>query len=141
MQTLAPRAPARTLTPHDLAHLTRLLAEEGTAHAGKEDIRRALDESRLAPAGAVAPGLVTLDAQVFLVAGPQEQFCRITLVLPPDADPARGRVSVLSPLGSALLGRSTGETATWRSFGRVHAARIVAVLAPLPAKGPDEATR
>ena len=32
-----------------------------------------------------------------------------TLVTADEADPARGRVSVDSPLGRALLGRSTGE--------------------------------
>ena len=79
----------------------------------------------------VAPGVVTMNAQVVLRAGPQEEYCRLTLCYPVDADPARGHISVLSPLGSSVLGLCAGQTATWRAFGRVHAARILAVLAPL----------
>ena len=35
---------------------------------------------------------------------------RLTLVMPRDADPAKWRISVLSPLGSSLLGLKKGDT-------------------------------
>lgn len=38
----------------------------------------------------------------------------VQLVYPPDADPARGRISVLTPVGAALLGLSTGQSIGWR---------------------------
>ncbi|HVK82749.1 MAG TPA: nucleoside diphosphate kinase regulator [Kofleriaceae bacterium] len=37
----------------------------------------------------------------------------VTVVYPQDADPARGRVSVLAPIGSALLGLRVGQTIAW----------------------------
>jgi regulator of nucleoside diphosphate kinase len=139
MEPIASPAHARTLTQVDYVALTRLLAETPPSPSGGEDAQRALEESRLVPSHPVAPGVVTMNAQVFLVAGPQEQFCRVTLCYPDEADPARGRISVLSPLGGSLLGRHAGQTVTWRSFGRVQAARIVSVLAPLRAPAPRHA--
>jgi regulator of nucleoside diphosphate kinase len=128
MEEAGIRPHRRTLTHTDHARLTRLIAEGGMALAGREDVQTTLETSAVAELG--SPGLVTMNAQVFLVAGPAQEFCRITVCYPADVDPARGRISVLSPLGASLLGRCTGQTATWRSFGRVHAARIVGVLPP-----------
>jgi regulator of nucleoside diphosphate kinase len=40
---------------------------------------------------------------------------RVTLVLPPDADIGRGRVSVLTPIGAALIGLSVGQSIEWET--------------------------
>lgn len=37
----------------------------------------------------------------------------VTIVYPPDADEDAGKVSVLTPLGIALLGLSVGEAIEW----------------------------
>ncbi|MCA1439939.1 nucleoside diphosphate kinase regulator [Ensifer sp. IC4062] len=37
----------------------------------------------------------------------------ITLVFPRDADLSVGKISVLNPIGTALLGLSAGQSATW----------------------------
>lgn len=38
----------------------------------------------------------------------------VRIVYPHDADAGSGRVSVLAPIGSALLGLRIGQTITWR---------------------------
>lgn len=38
----------------------------------------------------------------------------VTLVYPKDADATRGRISVLAPVGSALLGLRVGQTISWK---------------------------
>jgi regulator of nucleoside diphosphate kinase len=40
-----------------------------------------------------------------------------TLVLPPDADIARQRISILTPIGAALIGLSEGASITWETRG------------------------
>ena len=139
MEDLVPRSRERTLTQEDYVRLTRLLCEGGRALAGADDVQRTLEASRLVPSQPVAPGLITMGAQVFLATGRQEQLLRLTLCLPDDADPARGRISVLSPLGSSLIGLCSGQTVTWRSFGRTQSASILAVLAPLRRHGGADA--
>ena len=39
----------------------------------------------------------------------------VTLVYPRDADISRGRVSVLTPVGAALIGVSAGDSITWET--------------------------
>ena len=53
-----------------------------------------------------------------------------------DADPAQGRISVLSPVGTSLLGLEEGETAEWLTpDGRRHALRLVRILYQPEASG------
>jgi regulator of nucleoside diphosphate kinase len=94
-----------------------------------DDVQRLLQESMLLASSSVAPGVVTMGAQVFLVGDADEPPTQVTLVDPQSEDAARGRISVLSPLGSSLLGLSVGQSVNWRSFGRVRTARILSVLA------------
>lgn len=53
----------------------------------------------------------------------------VLLVYPPAADGSRDRVSVLSPVGTALLGLVVGETIDWPiGDGATRRLRIIAVL-------------
>lgn len=53
---------------------------------------------------------------------------RLTLVYPPDADAAAGRISILAPVGSALLGLSVGQHIDWDApGGRRLRLRVIAV--------------
>jgi regulator of nucleoside diphosphate kinase len=49
----------------------------------------------------------------------------VELVYPEDADPASGKVSVLAPVGSALLGMAVGQSIDWDfPDGRAHRLHI-----------------
>lgn len=52
-----------------------------------------------------------LHSQVAYVETPTGTVRRITLVPPPQADAGRGHISVRSPVGQALLGRTAGSYA------------------------------
>jgi regulator of nucleoside diphosphate kinase len=53
----------------------------------------------------------------------------IELVYPHEADPSKGRVSVLAPVGAALLGMIVGNTIDWPiPGGRTTRLRVLAVL-------------
>jgi regulator of nucleoside diphosphate kinase len=129
MQTNVPRPPGRIVTRSDYIDLKRLLREGGPAVADASDMERVLQESTLLASSCIAPGVVTMGSQVFLVGDSDETPTHVTLVYPQSADPAQGRISVLSPLGSNLLGLSVGAMVNWRSSGCVRAARILSVLA------------
>lgn len=59
----------------------------------------------------------------------------VTLVLPCDADISAGKVSILTPIGTALLGLSEGQSIIWAARdGRQQCLRIVAVEQPAPAE-------
>ena len=53
----------------------------------------------------------------------------VTLVYPIEEDSLTGRLSILSPLGTALLGLSEGQAITWTApDGRQHRVSLVSVL-------------
>ncbi|MBL8659343.1 MAG: nucleoside diphosphate kinase regulator [Rhodospirillales bacterium] len=58
----------------------------------------------------------------------------VTLVFPGEADIAQGRVSILTPIGAALLGLSPGQSIGWTARdGRRHRLTIVSVHQETPA--------
>ena len=53
---------------------------------------------------------------------------RVTLVFPIDADISEGRISVLTPVGTALLGLTAGQTMNWTARDdRQHNLTVLAV--------------
>ncbi len=61
-----------------------------------------------------------------------EQRRRITLVYPGEADIAEGRVSILTPIGAALIGLSAGQSIRWVARdGREHELTVLKVKQPV----------
>ena len=72
-----------------------------------------LGRARVVPAGRVPPDVVTMNSAVRLRdldAGETEEY---ELVYPADADPAHHRISVLAPIGTAILGYRVGDVIEW----------------------------
>ena len=58
----------------------------------------------------------------------------LTLVYPGDADIAQGRISVLTPVGAALIGLSAGDSITWETrTGEVRRLTVLKIREPEPA--------
>lgn len=100
-------------------------------HSGG-DIPTELDElieaADTAPPAAMPADRVTLHSRILVeeVSGAGRR--ELVLCYPPDSDPAAGYVSVLSPLGAALLGRRAGDTVVWRTpDGALKSLRIAAI--------------
>ena len=78
-----------------------------------ETLLTELDRARIVDDEAVPAGLVRMGTRVrFRLDDGTER--RVTLVFPKDADIEAGRISVLTPIGTALLGLSAGQTIAWR---------------------------
>jgi regulator of nucleoside diphosphate kinase len=87
------------------------------AFPGKEGL-----ESELARADIVAPKdvpatVITMNSTVrFRVESTPEEFT-LTLVYPKDVDSSSSKISILAPVGSALLGLSVGDSIEWPKPG------------------------
>lgn len=104
----ATNAGERRLTELDFVRLSRF-----TAAGLMPQLRGVLDEADVVPARAIPPDVVTMYAQ-FLVRDQKKQRRQVLAVCyPADADPVKGRISVLSPAGMALIGLPVGATARW----------------------------
>lgn len=85
-----------------------------------------LDRARIVAAASLPPDLVRIGSTVTYRLN-QDRRHTATLVYPEAADPMRGRLSVLTPVGTALLGLSVGQSIVWRQWN--HAANELTVLA------------
>lgn len=98
-----------------------------------ESLLHELDRATVVDSAAVPPGIVRIGSSVTYLADAVER--RVTLVMPSEADISTGRVSVLTPIGAALLGLSTGQTIEWPARdGRLHHLRVIAVEQPATAR-------
>ena len=105
------------ITEFDLRRLQQLLEEAShTNFRGREDL--AVLNAELARAEIVAPetvshNVITMNSTVVMLdleTGDEETY---TLVFPETADIASGRISVLAPIGTAMLGYEVGDTFEW----------------------------
>lgn len=108
------RAPSLVLNARDVARLERLL--ETPALAALPVAAELLGE--IARADIVAPeavpaNVVTMNSTVLCREESSGREHRLTLVYPADADAASRKVSVLAPVGAALLGLSVGQCMDW----------------------------
>ena len=86
---------ARHSAQHDQEHLHELRAE--------------LDRALVMDASEVSPTVVTLHAAVRVRDLTSGEHQELTLVSPREADVSAGRISVLAPLGTALIGYRKGD--------------------------------
>ncbi|MGE0847306.1 MAG: nucleoside diphosphate kinase regulator [Flavobacteriaceae bacterium] len=55
----------------------------------------------------------------------------VTLVYPGEADIAAGKISILTPIGAALIGLSAGQSIDWQARdGRIHRLSVESVTQP-----------
>jgi regulator of nucleoside diphosphate kinase len=105
------------VTPADKERLTALLEsrrnsdrEDGrTLEALEEELQRAV----VIEAEQLPPDVVTLDSHVQLTDLDSGEQLLITVVLPPRANADAGRISVLAPLGMAVLGNRSRDVIEW----------------------------
>lgn len=83
------------------------------ASATRQSLEDELDRAEIVAPQDVPANVVTMNSTVrFRVASSEEQFS-MTLVYPKDMDDGSARISVLAPVGSALLGLAEGDTIEW----------------------------
>lgn len=106
----------RTITDLDHVRIHSLLrrqAAAGAASAHADELAEMIDFADQVRPQEIAGDVVTMYSKVRVAdpAGGAERS--LTLVYPPDADAAQGMISVLSPIGTSLLGLRVGDTARW----------------------------
>jgi regulator of nucleoside diphosphate kinase len=90
--------------------LRTLLARPGGDRDCGEELRDLLDSARVVPANAIGADVVTMNSTIVCRGEPLGEADKaLTLVYPDRADSAAGCISILSPLGRALIGARAGS--------------------------------
>jgi regulator of nucleoside diphosphate kinase len=78
-----------------------------------ENLQGELERAEVVPPEKVAGDVITMNSTVMLSdqdTGEEETY---TLVYPDDADTAQGKISILAPIGTAMLGYRVGDAFEW----------------------------
>jgi len=130
-QTNRKRKPSIAITRSDHERLTRL-AESVSARNPElaDELFAELDRARVVAEKALAPGVVRMGSTLRFATDAGESR-KVTLVFPGEADIAEGKVSILTPIGAALIGLSAGQSIDWTTRdGRTHRLTVETVEAP-----------
>jgi regulator of nucleoside diphosphate kinase len=119
------------VTESDMLRLRELI---GSAHGADNRDRpylsalaSELDQAVVLSPDEIAPDIVTMNSRVRLRDGRRTWI--MTLVFPELADPEEGNISVLAPLGAAILGCHVGQHVEFRvPDGETRSCDIVSVL-------------
>jgi regulator of nucleoside diphosphate kinase len=104
---------------------------DGRDGATAERLAAELDRAVVVDPSRLPPDAVTLDSRVTFEEEQSGAVREVTLVYPTSADASAGRISVLAPVGAALLGLRTGDRIEWPlPDGRTAKIRIREVARP-----------
>jgi regulator of nucleoside diphosphate kinase len=118
MPTNSGLPPSIIVSSHDLARLDAML--ESPAHARNPAATTLADElnrAQIVEPDQVPAGTVTMHTSVQCEDELTGDVHTLTLVYPHESNVDLGRVSILAPVGTALLGLTVGQSIDWNAPG------------------------
>mgnify|MGYP002356890139 CR=1 FL=1 len=110
----SPQLPPITLSSRDLARLEALLDSPALQrHPAAQALAAELARAHVVAPESMPADVVTMNSLVECIDETGGERRHLTLAYPQDADATRHRVSVLAPVGSALLGLRIGDAIDW----------------------------
>jgi regulator of nucleoside diphosphate kinase len=122
------------LTQFDYDRLWQLIDRSGERQATlalEEEMERAV----LVRPQEVPPNVVTMNSRVEVVDLDTSERRTISVVFPEAAAPAKGKISILAPMGMAVLGTRQGQVLEWEMPGGPRRLRIERILYQPEAEG------
>ncbi|MBV5269940.1 MAG: nucleoside diphosphate kinase regulator [Afipia sp.] len=115
---LQPALPPISLRMCDADRLRNIAeAASGKYPQTTDFLAREIERAEILPDARLLPGLVTMDSDVTFRDDISMQERTVTLVYPEAADVEAGKISILTPIGAALIGLSVGQTIEFQTPG------------------------
>lgn len=125
------RKPAITMTRSDRESLSRLAESYAMRNPDVADVLMAeLERARVVEDARIPADVIRMGSTLRFTSDLGEGR-RVTLVFPGEADIAESKISILTPIGAALIGLAAGQSIDWTARdGRVHRLTVETVEAP-----------
>ena len=103
----------------DLQRLQSLLESHfveviGTGRAHLKELKRKLELATVVDSSEMLPDIVTMNSTFNLFDLDRNESETFTLVYPEEANIAEGKLSILAPIGTAILGYRVGDIVRWK---------------------------
>ncbi|HET7617793.1 MAG TPA: nucleoside diphosphate kinase regulator [Vicinamibacterales bacterium] len=119
------------VTDTDFDRLNGLVAGARRSRMNQEHVDRLaeeLDRARIVSPEEIPPDVVTMNSRIQLRDLDTNDAMEFVLVFPTEANVDEQRISVLAPLGTAVLGYRAGSIIEWQVPARTRRLRIERVL-------------
>jgi regulator of nucleoside diphosphate kinase len=118
------------ITQNDRDRLKKLIDETLSQTVERkrpiQDLDREIDKAQVVEGKNLPGDVVTMNSRVLLLINGAEK--EVTLVYPAEADLISNKISVLSPIGTAILGYREGDTVEWEVPSGVKQVQIQRIL-------------
>lgn len=111
------KQPPITVTESDYDRIDALLAKTGDNTPGIAELQAELARADVVTSDKMPANVVTMNSTVHFENVDSGKHFELALVYPHDIDGSPGKVSILAPAGSALLGLAVGNTIHWQGPG------------------------
>ena len=116
------------ITKPDMHRLEQLVENRTAPADGRmEALERELDRAVVVDPGEISEEVVTMNTRVRIRDLDRRSQIKITVVFPFEANAEQNRISVLAPIGTALLGCRVGQTVRVDAPGGPRRIKIVAI--------------
>lgn len=105
---------------------TRQWSARDRTHA--DHLESELDRAHVVPPVHVPPDVVTMNSEIVVRDMDSNEELTFAVVFPSEADVNRQKISILAPIGTAVLGYRAGDTVEWTVPGRKRRLRIERIL-------------
>lgn len=118
----------------DYSKLRLLIATalHSNASAALAKLRDELDRAAVIDPAAFPANVVTMNSTVEFEDLGTSEIEEYTITFPENADIERSRISILAPIGTALIGCRVGDIVKWSTPGGVRQLKVRRVTAPTP---------
>ena len=128
--------PRITLMAEDFERLSQLArAAESTMPDSASGLMEELDRAQVLTKGRHPMDTVCMGCEVVYRDDTSGRVQTVTLAYPNEADISKGKVSILTPIGTALIGLAVGKSINWTTRnGEMKRLTILQVRDPAPAE-------
>lgn len=119
------------ITDYDLTRLRELLEVGSVPERDRqslEALQAELDRAHIVEPTAVPHDVVTMNSRVRLADVETNEEQVYTVVFPSEANLEQRKISILAPIGTAILGYRVGDKVEWRMPGGIRNLRVEEIL-------------
>jgi regulator of nucleoside diphosphate kinase len=113
--------PSIFITTRDAEKLRDLIRDAyHTEYRGSDYLKKLaneIDKASVVQPDQIPSDIITLNSTARLVDQETKEEMVYSLVFPEDADPSQGKISILAPIGTAMLGFKAGDIFEWDTPG------------------------
>ncbi|MCG3118035.1 MAG: Regulator of nucleoside diphosphate kinase [bacterium] len=127
------------ITDNDAKRLRQLLeVAKRSQYYGSDNLQNLgaeLNRATVVASKDIPHDVITMNSKVHLLDLETKEAMTYTLVFPDAADIIEGKISVLAPIGTAMLGYRTGDTFSWKVPAGVRRIKVLSILYQPEASG------